>query len=144
MRLRRTYNAQIGCHIAEVDSVPTEQLAQIAAVNYRKRVEPIDAREDSFRFNVRQPARWNREFLVTIFFRNARTGTLDVAHSQTKFLAQGPKALSRREHWKSSNLSGGNHIKDTVRWDATWANYCFPPRRYKIGIVLRLCTRCDF
>ena len=94
MRFRRRGQPQVwGCPV-EVHTIPGQQFTRIVAINYRQRVDPVNAGDNSLGFYVGQAAGRNSKFLIVVFARKPGAGSLDIPHCQTKFFAQRTKILA--------------------------------------------------
>ncbi|HUE52864.1 MAG TPA: hypothetical protein VMO80_11015 [Terriglobales bacterium] len=67
-----------------INAVPRQQVAEVATVNHGERVQPKNAGNQTFRFNVGQTAGADSKFIVAMPLGNARTCAFDVTHGEAE------------------------------------------------------------
>jgi hypothetical protein len=76
----RTEETPVRSHRIQIDAVPGKQFAHVAAINYGKRIQAVDAGDDAFGFDVGEAARRNCVLVVAVSVRNSGTGAFHIAH----------------------------------------------------------------
>ncbi len=82
MGLAGTADGEILCGKAEVHAVNLEHLGEIRAVQNGKNVEPENAGDDAFGFDVGEPAGIDDKLVDAARFRQLGAGDLDIAQGK--------------------------------------------------------------
>ena len=86
MRFWRSAEGKILRELMKFDPIPAEYLAHVQAVNYRQRVQPVNAGHYTFSLYVREAARGNRELVIATSRRNTQAGVFDFSHREPETL----------------------------------------------------------